>query len=173
MKRLRRWNIRQGKAIFIFRVRCKDVSESEFEQLLGRKLPEPHYKFYKKNRIQVDIYTTVSQLKTRAAGQDGFSRALIALRYPLQPSAKSQANVLIMGIYYNPLRAISRLRAVYKLGQLQGMIVMFNGKFFKGLSMFLKEGRKRKKKENYKSKIKKKISRRNKMNMTKNDTAIE
>ena len=126
----------------------KDVSESEFEQLLGRKLPEPHYKFYKKNRIQVDIYTTVSQLKY-ARGWTGrlFSGAIsFAIKFLTAIGKKSQANVLIMGIYYNPLRAISRLSGgLISWGQLQGMIVMFNGKFFKGLSMFLKEGRKKKK----------------------------
>jgi beta-glucosidase len=126
----------------------KDVSESEFEQLLGRALPNPHFEFYKKNRIEVDIYTTVSQLKY-ARGWTGrlFSGAInFAIKLLRAIGKKSAANVLIMGVFYNPLRAISRLSGgLISWGQLQGMIVMFNGKFFKGLSMFLKEGRKKKK----------------------------
>ncbi|NLC17483.1 MAG: glycosyl hydrolase, partial [Clostridiales bacterium] len=148
----------KAKLSSYFACDVKDVSESEFEQLLGRKLPEPHYKFYKKNRIQVDIYTTVSQLKY-ARGWTGrlFSGAIsFAIKFLTAIGKKSQANVLIMGIYYNPLRAISRLSGgLISWGQLQGMIVMFNGKFFKGLSMFLKEGRKKKKERKLQKKNKK------------------
>jgi len=108
----------------------------------------PHFEFYKKNRIEVDIYTTVSQLKY-ARGWTGrlFSAAInFAIKLLRAIGKKSAANVLIMGVFYNPLRAISRLSGgLISWGQLQGMIVMFNGKFFKGLSMFLKEGRKKKK----------------------------
>jgi beta-glucosidase len=128
--------------------RVKDVSDAEFEALLGRELPNPHFEFYKKNRIKVDTYTPVSMLKY-APGWTGrlFGGAIkFAINFLTAIGKKSSANVLKMGVYYNPLRALSRLGGgLISWGQLQGLIVMFNGKFFKGLSMFFKEGRKKKK----------------------------
>lgn len=125
-----------------------NVSDAEFEKILGREIPNPHYEFYKKNRIEVDVYTTVSQLKY-ARGWAGrlFGGAInFAIKLLRAIGQKSTANTLVMGVYYNPLRALSRLSGgMISFGQLQGLIVMFNGKFFKGLSMFMKEGRKKKK----------------------------
>lgn len=125
-----------------------NVTDAEFEKLLGRPIPNSKFEFYKKNRIKVDVYTTVSQLKY-ARGWTGrlFGGAInFAIKFLKAIGQKSTANVLIMGIYYNPLRALSRLSGgMISFGQLQGLIVMFNGKFFKGLGMFLKEGRKKKK----------------------------
>ncbi|HEY8419428.1 MAG TPA: glycoside hydrolase family 3 C-terminal domain-containing protein [Clostridia bacterium] len=126
----------------------KNVNDSEFKTLLGRELPNPHFEFYKKKRIKVDTYTPVAMLRY-APGWTGrlFGGAIkLAINLLKAIGNKSTANVLIMGVYYNPLRALSRLGGgIISWGQLQGLIVMFNGKFFKGLSMFLKEGRKKKK----------------------------
>lgn len=40
-----------------------DVGEKEFERLLGRKLPEAGYRFYKKNRMVIDENCTVADLR--------------------------------------------------------------------------------------------------------------
>ena len=40
-----------------------DVSENEFKELLGREIPIGDIVFYKKNRVIVDYFTTVDQLR--------------------------------------------------------------------------------------------------------------
>lgn len=125
----------------------QNISDAEFERLLGRKLPNPRFEFYRKNSMRVDAYTPVSQLRY-APGWAGrlFGCAIgLAIKFLRCIGKKSKANVLVMGIYYNPLRALSRLTGGrISWGQLQGLIEMFNGRFFKGLLIFLKEGRKKK-----------------------------
>lgn len=51
-----------------------------------------------------------------------------------------------MGVYYNPVRALSRMTGgAMSMAQLDGLIMMFNGHFWKGLHHFNKMGRERKK----------------------------
>ena len=40
----------------------RHIPNEEFESL-GRKIPDPHFVFYKKNRMVVDYNTTVQQLR--------------------------------------------------------------------------------------------------------------
>ena len=125
---------------------------------MGHKIPKSNFEFYKKNRIIVDVNTTVAQLKY-ARGWTGrlFASAIkFGINLLRAIGKNSTANVLVMGVYYNPMRAVSRLSGgIISWGQLQGMIIMFNGKFFKGLSKFFKEGRiKRKQKKNEKKNTK-------------------
>ncbi|MBO4682391.1 MAG: hypothetical protein J5618_00850, partial [Bacilli bacterium] len=56
------------------------------------------------------------------------------------------ANTLIMGVYHQPMRGLSRMTGgAVHWEQLDGLIMMFNGKFFKGLHTFRKEGKRLKK----------------------------
>ena len=56
------------------------------------------------------------------------------------------ANTMIMGVYHLPMRGLSRMTGgAIHWNQLDGMIMMFNGHFFKGFSKFRKEGKKIKK----------------------------
>ena len=49
------------------------------------------------------------------------------------------ANNIIMGVYNNPVRALSRMSGgMISFIQLDALITMFNGEFFKGLKEFLK-----------------------------------
>ena len=53
------------------------------------------------------------------------------------------ANTLIMGVVHQPMRGMSRFSGGgLRMSQLDGLIMMFNGHFFKGLHHFNKEGRK-------------------------------
>ena len=41
-----------------------------------------------------------------------------------------------MGMYHQPMRGLSRMtNGMMSWGQLDGLIIMFNGKFFKGLDI--------------------------------------
>lgn len=123
-----------------------NVSDEEFEALLGRKLPTSNVKFVKKNRILVDYNTSVIELKY-AKGWTGrlFSGAIrFAIKFLECIGSKDKANVLIMGVINQPMRSISRMtNGAITMGQLNGLILMFNGHFFKGFKKFIKEGSKK------------------------------
>ena len=66
------------------------------------------------------------------------------------------ANTIVMGVYHNPMRGLSRMSGgMISWKQLDGLITMFNGKFFKGLGMFFKAGKERKKAKKAAEKAKK------------------
>ena len=120
-----------------------DVPNDEFKYLLGRDIPNGHLVFHKKKRIVANYYTTVDQLRYARGWAGRFFawciRVAIAFLRKFNPKT---ANMLVMGVYYIPLRNLSRMTggAVHWY-QLDGLIMMFNGHFFKGLHKFLKEGR--------------------------------
>lgn len=125
-----------------------DVPDSEFETLLGRPIPDSNLKFYKKKRIVVDYNTTVKNLRY-ARGWSGrfFAWGIrFAVKLLKGIGQRMNSNVLVMGVYYQPMRNLSRMMGgAISFKQLDGLIMMFNGHFCKGLNKFLKEGRKRKK----------------------------
>ena len=54
--------------------------------------------------------------------------------------------MLVMSLFHLPMRAMSRMTGggiTYK--ELDGLITMFNGKFWKGLGQFFKAGKEKKK----------------------------
>lgn len=125
------------------------IPNNEFETLLGYPIPNPHFIFYKKKRMKVDYNTTVQQLRY-ARGWAGrfFAWGIrFGYRFMLFIGNRKVANIMQMALYHNPMRNISRLTGgAVTWGQLDGMILMFNGHFFKGVGKFLKSGKKNKKK---------------------------
>ena len=122
----------------------QNVSDEEFERLIGRKIPKQDLTFIKKKRIIVDYNTTVLDLKY-ACGFSGrlFSWAIrTAVKFLKFIGKKELANTIIMGVYNNPMRGMSRMSGgMISYKQLDGLITMFNGKFFKGLKQFFKAGK--------------------------------
>ena len=123
----------------------RDVSDEEFALLLGREIPDGSLPFYKKNRLVVDYNTTVKELRYakrwigRLIGKaiPWFTRVLTKL------GNRELANTLIMGVVHQPMRGWSRFsQGGLRMSQLDGLIMMFNGHFWKGLHHFNKEGRK-------------------------------
>ncbi|ERJ12258.1 beta-glucosidase [Haloplasma contractile] len=127
-----------------------DISLKEFATLLGENVPTAEYDFYKKKRMIIDYNSTVEQLKysKRWIGRF-FSYGVLFANKVLHIIGKhSTANVLIMGVYHQPMRGLSRMTdGAISWGQLDGLIMMFNGQFFKGLITFINEGRKKSKKK--------------------------
>ena len=59
---------------------------------------------------------------------------------------RTLANTLVMGVVHQPMRGLSRFSSGgLRMSQLDGLIMVFNGRFFKGLHHFFKEGRRYKK----------------------------
>jgi len=123
-----------------------NIPDKQFQALLGRDIPDGDVKFInkKKNRIHVDIFTTIEQLRYAKGWTGRFFSAVIrfAIWFLKKIGKGKTANTLIMGIYNLPLRGMSRMSGgKITWGQLMGLVLMFDGHFFKGLHKFNKEGR--------------------------------
>ncbi len=125
----------------------RNVGLEEYQTLLGHDIPNPNYDFYKKNRMLVNYNTTVAELRYAPGWSGRFFARVVRHVISLLTTfgKKSSANTLVMGVLYMPLRGVSRMtNGAICWGQLNGLIMMFNGHFYKGLRLFFKEGKKRK-----------------------------
>lgn len=126
------------------------IPDEEFEELLGHKIPSRGIDFVKKHRIHVDYNSAVCDLRY-AKGWSGrfFAHCIhFAIGFLRKIGKRQLANTLIMGVYYNPIRGLSRMSgAAISMAQVDGLVLMFNGHFHKGLHHFLKMGRVQKKEE--------------------------
>ena len=141
-----------------FEGKVSNVPDKQFEYLLGRPIPYGGIKFHKKNRILVTYYTTVEFLKY-ARGWSGrfFSNVIRFIIWLLKIFSPKTANTIIMGVYHQPMRGLSRMMGgAIHWEQLDGLIIMFNGHFFKGLNTFIKEGKRIKKERRAQQKLDKK-----------------
>jgi beta-glucosidase len=124
-----------------------NVALDEFEKLLGKKAPDSKFVFVKRNRMNIDYNTTVSQLRY-SRGWTGrlFAWGIrFAYKFLRAIGKRDIANVLMMGMFHQPMRGLSRMTGgAISWGQLDGMLLMFNGHFFKGIAKFFSEGRKAK-----------------------------
>ena len=123
----------------------RNIPDEEFAMLLGHDIPDGSLPFYKKNRMVVDYNTTFKELRYakrwigRLIGKaiPWFTRVLTKL------GNRVLANTLIMGVVHQPMRGMSRFsQGGLRMSQLDGLIMMFNGHFWKGLHHYNKEGRK-------------------------------
>ncbi|MBN2300439.1 MAG: glycoside hydrolase family 3 C-terminal domain-containing protein [Acholeplasmataceae bacterium] len=123
-----------------------EVPNREFEYLLGHEVPNPHFVFYKKKRMKINYNTTVQQLRY-ARGWTGRTFAFfirIAPKFLRFFGARDAANVIMMGLYHIPMRGLSRQTGgAITWEQLNGLIDMFNGHFFRGLKHYVKSRKKR------------------------------
>lgn len=127
----------------------QNVSTKEFEKVLGRTVPRPNYDFYKKKRMVVGYNTTVEQLRysKRWVGRTFSGSIRFGIKVMKALGMRSTANMLTMGMVHLPMRGLAHMSGgAISMGQLDGLIMMFNGHFFKGLGKFFKEGRIRAKK---------------------------
>lgn len=142
--------------------KVRNVPDKEFALLLGRDIPSTELPFInkRKNRLIVDYNTTVKELKY-AKGWTGrfFAGAInFAVNFLRFFGNKTTANTLIMGVVHQPMRGLSRMTGgAIHWKQLDGLIMMFNGHFFKGLHKFNKEGRIIKKEMKQKKKEEKEV----------------
>lgn len=127
----------------------QNVSTQEFEKLLGYPVPKSSYDFYKKNRLVVGYNTTVEQLRysRRWVGRAFSGGIRFAIRVLRLLGMRAMSNTLTMGVLHLPMRGLAHMSGgMISMGQLDGLIMMFNGHVFKGLGKFFAEGRIRSKK---------------------------
>lgn len=115
-----------------------DVGDGEFQTLLDRKIPEPDYPFYRRNRMIIDENCTVADLRysKRWVGR-AFSGAIrFAIKFCRAFGMNTKANTMVMGVLHQPMRGLAKYGNMSR-NQLEAMIMMFNGHFFKGFHKFL------------------------------------
>lgn len=119
-----------------------EVGDEEFAALIGREIPKSGYDFCKKNRMTVHENSTVADLKYARGGTGrAFYRIIIfIIALMARFGNKATANTLTMGALHAPVRALAKFGGMTRR-QLEGLIVMFNGRFFKGLGMFITKNR--------------------------------
>ncbi len=116
----------------------KNVDDKTFQALLGREIPQSGYTFYKKNRMVIHENCTVNDLRYSKRWIGRFVSA--TMRFVRNMLAffgnKTGANTITMGIIHQPVRGIAKFGGMDGR-QLQGLLLMFNGHFFKGLGMVM------------------------------------
>ena len=121
----------------------KNVSDEEFEKLIKRDIPSSEYPFYKKNRMVIDENCTVSDLRYSRRWVGRFFSWLIrfTIGFCRTFGMRTTANTLVMGVLHQPVRGMAKFGGMSRR-QMEGLLMMFNGRFFKGFGRFLSKGKK-------------------------------
>ena len=127
-----------------------DINREEFEQLLGHKVPDPEW-----DRERELGYTdTVAQCRYAKGrfARFGFRLLVFAHSFLKRIGNRDAANLIMSFFYHIPFRGIVRMTGgVLNMPMLDGLLIIVNGHFFRGLKKILKERRKMiKKKRNRK-----------------------
>lgn len=118
----------------------KDVSLEEFERVLGHKAPASKWD----RKKDLDYNDTISQCRYSRSGLSRFIYFLIVFTHWLmiKVGKRNTANLIMMSVYHMPFRGIARMTGgAVNMSMLDGILLMVNGHFFKGLSKLLKERR--------------------------------
>lgn len=121
--------------------KVNNVAVAEFETLLGRKVPVSVWD----RSLPLGYNDTIAQCQYAKGSVARLAFQLIKMsHWSLQKMGKrSTANLIMMSVYHMPFRGISRMTGgVVNMPMLDGILMMVNGQFFKGLSHVQKERRK-------------------------------
>lgn len=117
-----------------------NVSVEEFENLIGRKVPVPTWDRTK----PLGYNDTIAQCQYAKGLLARFAFHLIGFSYWFlrKIGKRSAANIIMMSIYHMPFRGIARMTGgVVNMPMLDGILMIVNGRFFKGLKHVIKERR--------------------------------
>ena len=118
--------------------KANDVSLNEFENLIGFKVPDSNWDRTK----EIGYNDTVAQCEYAKGLMARFIFRCIKFTHTFLTNIgkKDTANMIMMSVYHMPFRGIARLTGgIINTPMVDGIIMMVNGHFFKGLNHFLKE----------------------------------
>lgn len=121
-----------------FRGEVKNVGLDEFEVLLGKKAPDPKWD----RKKDLGYNDTISQCRYARGNLARLSyRLIVCIHWFLIKTGKrNSANLLMMSVYNMPFRGIGRMTGgSVNMAMVDGILLMVNGHFLKGLSKSLKE----------------------------------
>ncbi|MHA7964238.1 glycoside hydrolase family 3 C-terminal domain-containing protein [Paenibacillus sp. CAU 1782] len=114
------------------------VSDAEFQQLLGRKPPVSKW-----DRSRPLGYNdTIEQCQYARGWFARFAYKLLTFAHWFlrKTGKRSTANLITMSVYNMPFRGVARMTGgIINMPMLDGLLMIVNGQFFKGLRHFLKE----------------------------------
>lgn len=118
--------------------KVSNVSLDEFEKLVGFKVPDS--KWDKTRELGYNDTVAQCQYANGLMARFVFRCIKFAHSFLTKIGKREIANMIMMSVYHMPFRGIARLTGgIINTPMLDGMLMMVNGKFFKGLSYFLKE----------------------------------
>ena len=123
-----------------FSASVASVPQDEFELLLGRKAPDPKWD---RNKV-LGYNDTIAQCRYSKGLFARFAYHLIVFAHFIlrKIGKRDLSNLIMMSVYYMPFRGISRMTGgVINMPMLDGVLLMANGRFFRGLGKLMKEHR--------------------------------
>lgn len=122
------------------------VGDKEFAEILGRDIPRSGYNFYKKNRMVITENCTVADLRysKRWVGRLFSGVIRFAIKFMSATGNRAMANTLVMGVLHQPVRGLAKFGGMSRR-QMEALLLIFNGHFFKGVGQFLSKEKKAKK----------------------------
>lgn len=121
--------------------KVSNVSVEEFEGLIGRKVPDPNWD--KSKPLGYNDTIAQCQYVKGIFARLAYHVIVFIHWFQWKTGKRSQANIIMMSIYHMPFRGIARMTGgVVNMPMLDGILMIVNGHFFKGLSHLLKERRK-------------------------------
>ena len=124
----------------------KNVSISEFEHLIGHQVPESTWDKTK----PFDYNNTIADCRFAKGRFARFAFHLLTFAYWFlrKVGAQNAANQIMMSIYYMPFRGLARMTGgIINMPMVDGILIMANGHFFRGLNHLLQERKKKIKRE--------------------------
>lgn len=121
--------------------KANKVSVEEFEALLGHKLPESKW-----DRTRPLGYNdTIAQCRYAKGLFARFAFKLIKFSHSFlwKIGKRDTANLIMMSVYHMPFRGYARMTGgIINMPMVDGMLIIVNGNFFKGLRHVLRERKK-------------------------------
>ncbi|GIO37113.1 glycosyl hydrolase [Paenibacillus antibioticophila] len=121
--------------------KASNVTQAEFEQLLGYPVPKATW-----DRTRPLGYNdTIAQCQYAKGwvARIAFHAMTFAHWFLRKIGKRSTANLIMMSVYHMPFRGIARMTGgLVNMPMVDGMLMMVNGSFFKGVRHLLKERKK-------------------------------
>ena len=123
--------------------KVEKVGDEEFAEILRREIPKSGYNFYKKNRMVITENCTVADLRysKRWVGRLFSGAIRFAIKLMSAFGNRAMANTLVMGVLHQPVRGLAKFGGMSRR-QMEALLLIFNGHFFKGVGQFLSKEKK-------------------------------
>lgn len=118
--------------------KANNVNVEEFENLIGCKIPVSKWDRSK----PLGYNDTIAQCQYAKGGFARFAYYLMIFAHWFlrKIGKRSTANIIMMSVYHMPFRGIARMTGgVVNMPMLDGILMIVNGHFFKGVNHVLKE----------------------------------
>lgn len=121
--------------------KANNVSVEEFEELLGYKVPDS--KWDRTRPLGYNDTIAQCQYAKGAFARFSFHAITFAHRFLWKIGKRSTANLIMMSVYHMPFRGVARMTGgIINMPMLDGILMIVNGRFFKGLRHVLRERKK-------------------------------